>query len=182
MLLFLTKEVICGDTVGNSVCVQSWISTDFCGDLMTTIWNCGYTTSSALWKSHQHVTQTLSAREMIQCQHCQQVIQSVSTWHRQCLYCIDVFPILTAFHCGTTTTTPQPFYGPFSGTTRVSRCQKRTLDFMAQEKINRGRHIDHPAGRHSIQTSQRPPPPSLIVAHTRRFTSHFPSDPSWAGW
>jgi len=26
----------------------------------------------------------------------------------------------------TTTTTPQPFYGHFSGTTRVSRCQKRT--------------------------------------------------------
>ena len=26
----------------------------------------------------------------------------------------------------TTTTTPQPFYGPFSGTTRVNRCQKRT--------------------------------------------------------
>jgi len=24
------------------------------------------------------------------------------------------------------TTTPQPFYGPFSGTTQVSRCQKRT--------------------------------------------------------
>jgi len=26
----------------------------------------------------------------------------------------------------TTTTTPQPFYGRFSGTTRVSWCQKRT--------------------------------------------------------
>jgi len=26
----------------------------------------------------------------------------------------------------TTTTTPQPFYGLFSGTTRVSQCQKRT--------------------------------------------------------
>ena len=42
---------------------------------------------------------------------------------------------------------PQPFYGPFSGTTRVSRCQKRTselLDFMVQGKINRGRHTDHP--------------------------------------
>jgi len=25
-----------------------------------------------------------------------------------------------------TTTIPQPFYGPFSGTTRLSRCQKRT--------------------------------------------------------
>jgi len=24
------------------------------------------------------------------------------------------------------TNTPQPFYGPFSGTTRVSWCQKRT--------------------------------------------------------
>jgi len=24
------------------------------------------------------------------------------------------------------TTPPQPFYGPFSGITRVSRCQKRT--------------------------------------------------------
>jgi len=23
-------------------------------------------------------------------------------------------------------TTPQPFYGPFPGSTRVSRCQKRT--------------------------------------------------------
>jgi len=26
----------------------------------------------------------------------------------------------------TTTTTPQPFYDPFSGTTQVSWCQKRT--------------------------------------------------------
>jgi len=26
----------------------------------------------------------------------------------------------------TATTTPQPFYGPFSGTTRVSQCHERT--------------------------------------------------------
>ena len=44
------------------------------------------------------------------------------------------------------------FYGPFSGTTRVSRCQKRTSDFMVQGKINRGRHTDHPAVRLSIWT------------------------------
>jgi len=52
----------------------------------------------------------------------------------------------------------QPFYGPFSGTTRVSWCQKKKLllDFMVQGKINRGRHTDHPAGRHSIRTNQRP--------------------------
>jgi len=29
-------------------------------------------------------------------------------------------------HNTTTTTSPEPFYGPFSGTTWVSRCQKRT--------------------------------------------------------
>jgi len=28
--------------------------------------------------------------------------------------------------CYITTNTPQPFYGPFSGASRVSRCQKRT--------------------------------------------------------
>jgi len=30
-------------------------------------------------------------------------------------------------------------------------------------KINRGRHTDHPAGRHSIRTNQCPPPPSPIL-------------------
>jgi len=49
------------------------------------------------------------------------------------------------------TTTPQPFYGPGSGTTQVIRCEKRILDFMVQGKINRGRHTDHLAGRHSIR-------------------------------
>ena len=31
---------------------------------------------------------------------------------------------------------------------------------MVQGEINRGRHTDHPAGRHSIQTYQHPPSPS----------------------
>jgi len=35
----------------------------------------------------------------------------------------------------------------------------KLLDFMAQGKIDRGRHTDHPAGRHSIRTNQCPPPP-----------------------
>jgi len=37
--------------------------------------------------------------------------------------------MLSAFYAmcfhSTTTTTPEPFYGPFSGTTRVSRYQKK---------------------------------------------------------
>jgi len=43
------------------------------------------------------------------------------------------------------TTTPQPFYGPFSRTTWVSRCQKRTSGLFMQGKINRGRHTDQSA-------------------------------------
>ena len=35
-------------------------------------------------------------------------------------------------------------------------------DFMMQSKINRGRHTDPPARRHSIRTNQCPPPPSPI--------------------
>jgi len=35
-------------------------------------------------------------------------------------------------------------------------------DFKVQGEINRGRHTDHPAGRHSIRTNQCPPPPSPI--------------------
>jgi len=37
-------------------------------------------------------------------------------------------------------TTPQLFYGPFSGTTWVSQCQRELLDFMVQGEINRDRH------------------------------------------
>jgi len=32
-----------------------------------------------------------------------------------------------------------------------------------QGKINRGRHVDHPARRHSIWTNQCPPPPSCHI-------------------
>jgi len=32
--------------------------------------------------------------------------------------------------------------------------RRELLDFMVQGKINRGRHTDHPAGCHSIQTKQ----------------------------
>ena len=56
-----------------------------------------------------------------------------------------------------THTHTQPFYGPFSGTTRVSRCRKKSSSglYGAREDI-RGRHANHPAGHHSIRTNQRP--------------------------
>jgi len=38
--------------------------------------------------------------------------------------------------------------------------RRELLDFMVQGKINRGRHTDHPAERHSIRTNQCPLPSS----------------------
>ena len=58
------------------------------------------------------------------------------------------------------TITPQPFYGPFSGTTGWAGAKREPLVFMVQGKINRGRHINHPAGSYSIRTKQCPAPPS----------------------
>ena len=55
----------------------------------------------------------------------------------------------------------QPFYSPFSGTTRVSQCWKKSASGLyGAREDNSGRHTDHPAGRHCIWTSQRPPPSS----------------------
>jgi len=47
------------------------------------------------------------------------------------------------------------FTAPFSGTTRVSRRQKKTCLYGATED-NIGRHTDNPVGRHSIRTKQWP--------------------------
>jgi len=41
--------------------------------------------------------------------------------------------------------------------------RRELLDFLVQKKINRDRHTDHPAGRHSIRTNQCPPPSSRTV-------------------
>jgi len=48
----------------------------------------------------------------------------------------------------------------FPGPPRWAGARRELMDFMVQGKINRGRHIDHPAGRHSIRTNQCPPLPS----------------------
>jgi len=60
----------------------------------------------------------------------------------------------------TNTAKPQPFTALFPGPPGWAGARRELLDFMVQGKINRGRHTDHPAGRHSIRTSQCPPPPS----------------------
>ena len=54
------------------------------------------------------------------------------------------------------------FMALFPGPPGWAGAKRELLDFMVQGKINRGRHTDHPAGRHSIWTNQCPPPPSPI--------------------
>jgi len=58
------------------------------------------------------------------------------------------------------THTPQPFYGHFPGPSGWAGARSKLLDFMVQGNIKRGRHTDNPAGCHSIQTNQCPPPSS----------------------
>ena len=111
--------------------------------------------------------------------HCQQPYIPLSTassttvnshtHHCEQPYIPQLTATCTTVNSLLSTTTPQPFYGPFSGTTRVSRCQKRTSGLVVQGKINRGRHIDHPAGRHSIRTKQCPPPPYPIFYRPEPF-------------
>jgi len=60
---------------------------------------------------------------------------------------------------GTHTPPPPPFYGLFSGTTRVSRCQKKTSGVSGSREDQQA-DTDHLAGRHSIRTNHCPPPPS----------------------
>jgi len=55
----------------------------------------------------------------------------------------------------TITTILWPF---FPGPPGWVGARRELMDFMVQGEINRGRHTDHPAGRHSIRTNQCPPP------------------------
>jgi len=55
------------------------------------------------------------------------------------------------------------FTALFLGPPGWAGARRKLLDFMVQGKINKGRHTDHPAERHSIGTNQCvPPPPSHI--------------------
>ena len=64
------------------------------------------------------------------------------------------------------TTHHNRFMALFPGPPGWAGARGELLDFMVQGKINRGRHTDHPAGRHSIRTNQCPPPLSPHIFFT----------------
>jgi len=69
------------------------------------------------------------------------------------------FPICPKNSCCTTIPHHNRFTALFPEPPGWAGARGELLDFMVQGEINRGRHTDHPAGRHSIPTNQCPPPP-----------------------
>jgi len=63
------------------------------------------------------------------------------------------------------------FTALFPGPAGWAGARRELLDFMVQGKIDRGRHTDHPDGRHSIRTNQCPPPLNLGAAQSSIFGS-----------
>jgi len=86
---------------------------------------------------------------------------------------LEVYPLFLNWDNYTThvthkhTTVLWPF---FPGLPGWAGARRELLDFVVQGKINminRGRHNDHLAGRHSIWTNQCPPPPSPHIFRGR---------------
>jgi len=65
----------------------------------------------------------------------------------------------------THTHTHNRFTALFPGPPGWASARRELLDFMAQRKINGGRHTDHPAGCQSIRTNQCPPTPSPHILY-----------------
>ena len=79
-----------------------------------------------------------------------------------------------------THTHTQPFYGPFSGTTRVSRRQKKSSGTLYCKGRYQKQTSDHTAGHPSIWTNQRPT--SIIPHFYAGCTScRYPPTLSWLG-
>jgi len=86
------------------------------------------------------------------------------SWNRRSLE-QEVIPTLnqqSLVWCTSLLLQPPPhhdrFTALFPGPPGWAGARRELLDFMVQGKMNRGRHTDHPAGRHSIQTNQCSPP------------------------
>ena len=91
--------------------------------------------------------------------------------------CLPLLPKPLAYTHTSDTTILQPF----SGTTRLSRCQKKSSSglYGTGEDI-RGRHTNNPAGCYSIRTNQRPT--SLFPHFYARCPScRYPPNLSWLG-
>jgi len=67
--------------------------------------------------------------------------------------------------------TPQPFYGPFSGTTRMSQCQKTSG--WCKGRLTEADTPTIRLGHHSIWTKQCPSPPDALPAAQPTVSKHW---------
>ena len=95
------------------------------------------------------LVQKASADRMFSCVMC--------TDYRELVHCAVGVPQIAVPHGPTST--HNRFTALFPWPLGWAGARKELLDFVVQGKINRGRHTNHPAGRHSIRTNQCPPPP-----------------------
>jgi len=105
--------------------------------------------------------------ELFQVRQCLPKVTSrifVAEFYRPCVLLVAQ-PTAPNYHHHTTT-----FLWPFPGPPRWAGARRELLDCMVQGKINRGRHTDLPAGRHSIWTNQCSSP----LSHIPFFTSWKP--------
>jgi len=79
-------------------------------------------------------------------------------WHLDCFSRFAGLTIVTDHATWLVTHNHNHFTTLFPGPPGWAGARRELLDFMVQGKINRGRHTDQPAGRHSIQSNQCPPP------------------------
>jgi len=84
--------------------------------------------------------------------------QFILPWDRHQI-CWLAYPVACFQLAGPYHTTTR-FTALFPGPPGWAGARRELLDLMVQGKINRGRHADHPAGRHSVRTNQCPPLPS----------------------
>jgi len=72
-------------------------------------------------------------------------------WHGRGMHSADCPLVIYHHH--------NRFMALFPGPPGWAGARRELLDSTVQGKVNRGRHTDHPAGRHSIRTNQCAPPP-----------------------
>jgi len=83
------------------------------------------------------------------------VLIALSFWVFHITQCYFWYVMLSPHHH--TTTILRPLFWDHPGEPVP---EENFWTIMVQGKINRGRHTDHPARRHSVRTNQCPPPPS----------------------
>jgi len=151
-----TKHVLKYQLVLNHHSLSKWLT-------MCTIHDLGrehMLPSCLMFSKSVTVLVAVSKMRVVLHQACTPCLKKTShIWLAIILTCV----IITTIFGRNVTNTHIHFTALFPGPPGWAGAGRELLDFMVQGKINRGRHTDHPAGRHSIRTNQCPPPPSHFL-------------------